>query len=82
MRKHAQKTLESRRTDNAGKMPHEFGIGTAEQQKAHAEMMQVDPEMRHDDSRVIRMAPSKVGTLIWRFWQGRRVRGGLPDPGA
>ena len=52
---------------NAGLLRHEFGIGTAEEQEVHAEMMLADPEMKHDDGGVITVEPGKVGTLIWRF---------------
>ena len=66
---------------NAGTMPHEFGIGTVEEQKAHAEMMLADPEMKHEEGNVITVAPGKVGTLIWRFGDAGEYEAGCQVPG-
>jgi len=66
---------------NAGQLPHEFGIGTAEEQKAHAEMMLADPEMKHEDGSVITVQPGKVGTLIWRFSKAGEYEAGCQVPG-
>ena len=66
---------------NAGQLPHEFGIGTAEEQNAHAEMMLADPEMKHGDGGVITVQPGKVGTLIWRFGKAGDYEVGCQVPG-
>ena len=66
---------------NAGQLPHEFGIGTAEEQKAHAEMMLADPEMKHEDGNVITVAPGKVAALIWRFGRAGEYEAGCQVPG-
>lgn len=66
---------------NAGQLPHEFGIGTVEEQKAHAEMMLADPEMKHEDGGVITVQPGKVGTLIWRFGKVGQYEVGCQVPG-
>jgi uncharacterized cupredoxin-like copper-binding protein len=66
---------------NAGRLQHEFGIGTAEEQKAHAEMMLADPDMKHEDGTVIAVAPGKVGALIWRFGQAGEYEVGCQVPG-
>jgi uncharacterized cupredoxin-like copper-binding protein len=66
---------------NAGQLQHEFGIGSAEEQKAHAEMMLADPEMKHDDGTVIVVAPGKAGTLIWRFGKAGEYESGCQVPG-
>jgi uncharacterized cupredoxin-like copper-binding protein len=66
---------------NAGQLPHEFGIGTAEEQKAHAEMMLADPEMKHEDGSVITVQPGKAGTLIWRFGKAGEYEVGCQVPG-
>jgi len=52
---------------NTGKIRHEFGIGTHDEQKAHAEMMLADPDMTHDDGTVITVEPGQTLELIWRF---------------
>ena len=66
---------------NAGQLRHEFGIGTTEEQKVHAEMMLADPEMKHEDGGVITVQPGKVGTLIWRFSQAGEYEAGCQVPG-
>jgi uncharacterized cupredoxin-like copper-binding protein len=52
---------------NAGAIRHEFGIGTQEEQKAHAEMMLADPTMKHEDGSVITVEPGETKELVWRF---------------
>ena len=66
---------------NAGKLRHEFGIGTAEEQAAHAEMMLADPDMKHEDGNVISVAPGKVGALIWHFGAAGEYEAGCQVPG-
>jgi uncharacterized cupredoxin-like copper-binding protein len=52
---------------NAGQIRHEFGIGTHDEQRAHAEMMHADPDMKHEDGSVITVEPGQTKELIWRF---------------
>lgn len=52
---------------NAGAIRHEFGIGTKEEQAAHAEMMLADPDMKHEDGSVITVEPGETKELVWRF---------------
>ncbi len=52
---------------NSGKIRHEFGIGTQDEQKAHAEMMLADPGMKHEDGSVITVEPGETKELVWRF---------------
>jgi uncharacterized cupredoxin-like copper-binding protein len=52
---------------NAGQVRHEFGIGTHDEQAAHAEMMLADPDMKHEDGSVITVEPGQTKELIWRF---------------
>ena len=52
---------------NAGQIRHEFGVGTHDEQQAHAEMMLADPEMKHEDGSVITVEPGQTKALIWRF---------------
>jgi uncharacterized cupredoxin-like copper-binding protein len=53
--------------ENKGKLTHEFGIGTPEEQAAHAEMMQAMPGMKHDEPNVITVEPGETKALIWQF---------------
>lgn len=52
---------------NAGKLPHEFVLGTAAQIDAHAKMMRDMPNMVHEDASSIRIAPGATGQIVWRF---------------
>ena len=52
---------------NAGQIRHEFGVGTHDEQQAHAEMMLADPDMKHEDGAVISVEPGQIKALIWRF---------------
>jgi uncharacterized cupredoxin-like copper-binding protein len=61
---------------NAGKTRHEFSIGDAKYQRAHAAMMKKMPGMVHDDSpNMTTLEPGATKTLIWKFDQP--VKGGL-----
>jgi uncharacterized cupredoxin-like copper-binding protein len=66
---------------NAGKLRHEFGIGTPDEQKVHAEMMLADPAMRHNDGRVIIVEPGKTKELIWRFDKAGTYEAACQEPG-
>ncbi|AOY01827.1 cupredoxin family protein [Jeongeupia sp. USM3] len=53
---------------NPGQVEHEFAIGDAASQKAHAEMMQQMPGMQHhDEPGTVSLAPGQSKTLIWKF---------------
>ncbi len=53
--------------ENKGKLAHEFGIGTPEEQMQHAEMMKAMPDMKHDDPNVVTLEPGQKKELIWQF---------------
>jgi uncharacterized cupredoxin-like copper-binding protein len=53
--------------ENKGKLTHEFGIGTPEEQAKHAEMMKAMPDMKHDDPNGITVEPGQKKELIWQF---------------
>lgn len=52
---------------NAGKIPHEFSIGTPEEHLQHRVMMQKNPNMKHTDGNTVTVAPGETEELIWRF---------------
>ncbi|GHD56075.1 cupredoxin domain-containing protein [Jeongeupia chitinilytica] len=61
---------------NPGQLTHEFAIGDAASQQAHAQMMQKMPGMQHDgDPGTVSLAPGQSKTLIWKF--DRAVTGGI-----
>lgn len=53
--------------ENKGKVTHEFGIGTPEEQVKHAEIMKAMPDMKHDDPNVITVEPGQKKELVWQF---------------
>ena len=52
---------------NEGKIPHEFSIGSVEEQKKHAQMMKDMPSMVHNDGNTITVGPGKTQVLTWNF---------------
>lgn len=66
---------------NKGKLPHEFVIGTTEEQKEHEQMMQKMPGMKHEDPNAITLAPGETKSLIWQFGQSANVEIGCHIPG-
>jgi len=66
---------------NAGAIRHEFGIGTEEGQKAHAEMMLADPDMKHEDGSVISVKPGETKELVWRFGKPGTYEAACQVPG-
>ena len=55
------------RAVNAGKVLHEIVIGTADELKAHAEMMKKFPKMEHDEPYMAHVAAGKQGEIVWTF---------------
>ena len=55
------------RLANAGKLDHEMVIGTLEMNLRHAEEMNKNPDMEHDDPNGKRLAPGQTGEILWRF---------------
>ena len=60
------------RIHNAGKLEHEFVLGTAADIEEHAEMMRRMPEMRHTDASAVRVAPGASADIVWQFSQDGR----------
>ena len=52
---------------NEGKIDHEFSIGTADEQKAHMEMMKKMPDMVHHDNTTVSLSPGAEAEMNWRF---------------
>ena len=66
---------------NAGQIRHEFGIGTHDEQAAHAEMMLADPDMKHEDGSVITVEPGQTKELVWRFARAGQYEAACQVPG-
>jgi uncharacterized cupredoxin-like copper-binding protein len=52
---------------NQGELEHELVIGTAATNLKHAEEMNADPEMAHEDPNAKRLRPKEAGVLHWQF---------------
>ena len=52
---------------NAGKVMHEFVIGTKAENAKHAEMMVKFPNMEHDEPYMAHVPPGKTGEIVWTF---------------
>jgi len=52
---------------NKGKIPHEFGIGSVEEQVAHRKMMLSMPGMKHEDGSTVSVEPGKSKEIVWQF---------------
>lgn len=66
---------------NAGKIKHEFAIGTREEQQEHAEMMASMPDMKHEEGNVISLEPGETRELIWQFGKAGSVEIACHLPG-
>jgi uncharacterized cupredoxin-like copper-binding protein len=54
---------------NAGKLMHEFVIGTPAALEEHAQMMKKHPGMEHDEPYMAHVAPGKSQRISWTFNQ-------------
>ena len=52
---------------NTGRVLHELVIGSADELKAHAEMMKKFPHMEHDEPDMAHVKPGQRGEIIWTF---------------
>ena len=52
---------------NAGKIMHEFVIGTRQELDAHAALMLKFPNMEHDEPYMAHVGPGKKAEIVWNF---------------
>jgi uncharacterized cupredoxin-like copper-binding protein len=52
---------------NAGKIMHEFVIGTKKELDEHAALMTKFPNMEHDEPYMAHVAPGKTEEIVWQF---------------
>lgn len=52
---------------NAGRMQHEFVLGTRKELEEHAALMRKFPGMVHDEPYMAHVAPGKSVALVWAF---------------
>ncbi len=66
---------------NVGKVPHEFVIATAQEQKEHAQMMQRMPGMKHEEANAVSLTPGETKTLVWQFGSDQSIELACHVPG-
>jgi len=66
---------------NAGKMLHEFVIGTQAALDEHAALMKRFPDMEHDAPWMAHVGPGEEGEIVWRFNRAGDFRFGCLIPG-
>jgi len=66
---------------NSGKLVHEMVLGTMDELKEHAEMMQKDPRMKHKSAHELDVEPGKTRTLSWQFTKAGEFYYGCLVPG-
>lgn len=52
---------------NKGQLPHEFSIGSIDEQNKHRELMRAMPDMKHDDGTTLSLAPGESAEMGWHF---------------
>ena len=52
---------------NAGKIMHEFVLGTKKELDEHAALMAKFPNMEHDEPYMAHVGPGKTGEIVWTF---------------
>jgi uncharacterized cupredoxin-like copper-binding protein len=66
---------------NSGKVKHEMVLGSIDELKEHAALMQKFPEMEHSDPNQVSLDPGKSGELIWQFSKAGRFDFACLQPG-
>jgi uncharacterized cupredoxin-like copper-binding protein len=66
---------------NNGELEHEFVLATTEENLKHAEAMQKNPEMEHDDPNAKRLSAKKAGEMVWQFTKAGQFEFGCLIPG-
>lgn len=66
---------------NAGKIDHEFSIGSAQEQLKHREMMKNMGSHAHDSGSTVTVKPGKAKQLLWHFHGDNNVEFACNIPG-
>ena len=66
---------------NQGKIRHELVIGSAQELKAHAEMMKQMPDMKHTEANQVILEPGKKGSMVWEFSNAGTLQMACFEPG-
>lgn len=52
---------------NDGELDHEFVLASTADNREHAEAMQKNPDMAHEEPNGRQIAPKKTGEIVWKF---------------
>lgn len=66
---------------NVDEIDHEFVLGTDKKLMEHNEIMEKNPDMKHEDPHQVRVAPGQVGEVVWRFTSSGKVSFACLIPG-
>lgn len=66
---------------NPGKLPHEFALGSLEEQQEHAVMMAAHPDMQHHEANTLSLAPGETRELVWQFGKAGKLEIACHLPG-
>jgi len=66
---------------NAGKLSHEFVLGSEIALKEHYDVMKKVPKMEHAEPNMVTVAPGQTGEVIWQFTRAGRVDFACLHPG-
>ncbi|PSW18807.1 copper-binding protein [Photobacterium sanctipauli] len=66
---------------NEGKIPHEFSIGSVDEQVKHREMMRAMPDMEHHDGTTLTLQPGQTAKMAWHFMGSQFVEFSCNIPG-
>ncbi len=66
---------------NAGKIKHEFVLGTKSEQREHDKEMQAMPHMKMDDPNGISIPKGETASLIWTFTKPMVIQYACHEPG-
>jgi uncharacterized cupredoxin-like copper-binding protein len=66
---------------NAGKVMHEMVLGTMQDLKAHAELMEKHPGMEHDEPYMAHVPPGRTAEILWQFAKAGEFHYGCLVPG-
>ena len=66
---------------NAGKLKHEFVLGTEKELKEHYALMKKNPEMEHEDPNQLSLAPGAKADMLWQFTRAGKIDFACLQPG-
>ena len=66
---------------NSGKVMHEMVLGSADELRAHAELMKKHPAMEHDEPYMAHVAPGRTAEIVWQFTRAGEFLYGCLIPG-